>query len=310
MPLFMGICGYFFSISIKKHSNYIHTKLAGRLKGLFFPMLAFGIIKLIIAVPFDKWGIKPYLLNVHGIWFLGDLALNTVLLILVYKYLNGNLKHDIKYFLILLPFTLIPTPERGGFGYGGQGLFMWFYFIAGFIIDKYFNKDTYHKAVKYTKYVLLAYLIIYVGYCFTPLAPIGFTLNYHEHSFITIMLADGFKILFGYIGSFALLGIIWNFSLKVKDGWLHRRAVNMGKYTLDIYLLNIIILEMLGGQHLYPWLRGNVFHENVLMNHGFIFELISTFLVACVVMEIIVLVSRVLDHFPIIAKFFFYRSVK
>lgn len=139
------------------------------------------------------------------------------------------------------------------------------------------------------------------------MADIGFTLNYHKYTISEILFADICKISLGFLGSYALLGIIWYFYRSVKNGWLYTRSVQMGRYTLDIYLLNIIILEMIGGGHVYPWLLQNVFHENILMQNGFFVELFSTFIVACLVMEIIVIARKILNEWKVTSKIFFYR---
>lgn len=98
MPLFMGVCGFFFAKSIVRVGRraYIKEKLKVRLLGLIVPMLSFGILKSIIS---QDMGVISYLRNVHNIWFLGDLAINTILVLIVTKFSDGSFIHDIKLFL-------------------------------------------------------------------------------------------------------------------------------------------------------------------------------------------------------------------
>ena len=138
-----------------------------------------------------------------------------------------------------------------------------------------------------------------------PFPPHLFTLKNISLETIT---NDIFRILLGFTGCYVVLFVIWHFVQWKQDSWLQNRAVKMGGYTLDIYLLNIVILEMVGGEYVYPWLIRNVFHENILQAHGFFFETVSTFVTVCVMMEIIILVSRILNYWSLTAKFFFFRD--
>lgn len=88
MPLFMMICGYFFQKSIAKYGRYtyIKRKLKLRCFSLIIPMLSFGALKMVIS---GNIGIVSWLENSHRIWFLGDLVINTLLVIYVLKWCNN-----------------------------------------------------------------------------------------------------------------------------------------------------------------------------------------------------------------------------
>lgn len=302
MPLFMGICGYFFSISLSRYHEYFKTKLLTRLKSLIYPMFVFGFLKVLLIAPFSDISLKLYLQESVRVWFLGDLVINTMLILLIASRLNGSLYTDVKYFILMFFASVIPC----AFIYS-IAPFMYLSFTTGFIVHKYFNEEFYNKVQEYTEVVCFAYIVIYMIYSFSSFSSMGWTINYHKYSLVSILVADISKIILGCLGSFVVLGILWRLMNNIKKWRIYRRAVAMGQYTLDIYLLNIIILEIIGGRYLYPWLCKNIFHENVLMNHGFGFEVVSTFIIAYVFMEILVVISKVLNRYRWIAKLFFYR---
>lgn len=74
---------------------------------------------------------------------LGDLAINTVIVIIVLKWYNGDFRHDAKYFFIGLPFLTIPK-----LGYGGMGIYMYLFFIGGYCLQVYY-KNSYTSFIKY-----------------------------------------------------------------------------------------------------------------------------------------------------------------
>ena len=92
MPLFMGLCGYFFYFSIRKWPSvhaYVLRKLPSRLAGLIIPMISFGLIKIACdlfwraPISYAAFPFLKYLFyNIKGIWFLGDVAVNTVIVLL------------------------------------------------------------------------------------------------------------------------------------------------------------------------------------------------------------------------------------
>ena len=80
------------------------------------------------------------------------------------------------------------------------------------------------------------------------------THNFHEQSFIRLTVNDGLKFILGLSGSFLSLALIHKYLPSLQSIWIFRRAAQEGRFTLDIYLLQVIIIEILGS-HLYKiWL--------------------------------------------------------
>lgn len=300
MPLFMGICGYFFAISINKYGRkkYIKEKLLTRLKSLIIPMLSFGIIKILILQNFSLWA---YLKAAHDVWFLGDLAINTIIILLVHRRCKGTLSSDWKFFLCGLPLASVPK-----IGYGGNGLFMYVFFVLGYISFMYFND--YAFLFKYWKECLAVYIISFILFDCMPYEPNSFSINFYKYDFGELLVVDSLKLVLGIAGCYLMLLLVYRLFPFFKNSMFGRRAIKQGRYTLDIYLLNIIILEMICG----PLYRRMVmeYSFNLFYKYGLLFEIITTFICTCLIMELIVMVSKLMNKNCYIAKLFFYRSAE
>ena len=113
------------------------------------------------------------------------------------------------------------------------------------------------------------------------------------------------KILLGFSGSYIFLAGIYKMLPTIKGAWLYRRAVEQGRYTLDIYLLNIIVLEMIMGGWYQNYVR--LTGSNPLYSHGLLVEIILTFIIAFVTMEIIIFMSKMINRSDLLRKVLFYR---
>ena len=299
MPLFMGICGYFFAKSIAKcgWQNYIKQKLKSRLLGLIIPMLSFGVLKIIVAHHFS---FIDYIKASHDVWFLGDLAINTILILFVLKWCNDKFWHDIKIFMLIFPLSCIPK-----LGYGGQGGFMYLFFLGGYCLATYYKKDI-QSCCKYWKYILFTFVFAFWLFDNMPYEASGIILSIKDP--MRMIIVDSLKIIMGVTGCYLTLLIIYRIMPFFANSKLERRAIEQGRFTLDIYLLNIIILEMISGP-LYKKLV-ELYDFNFLHSYGLLFEIVSTFIGACLMMEIIVFIGRLMNRNRYLAKIFFYRNIK
>lgn len=306
MPVFMGICGYFFAVSLSAGGgrDYISTRLYRRLKSLFIPMLSFGMLKMLIVVLTDSSDVMNhnwlylYMRNVYDIWFLGALAVNSVILLITLTRCNHEFKHDIKYLLYGIPFASII--------YGSNsGLFMYLFFLAGYCINTYYKVEKSILAYRYISTSIVVYLVCFYLFENMPYEPSLFTFNYPKHTFMGVLVIDVLKILLGFSGSYIFLAGIYKMLPTIKGAWLYRRAVEQGRYTLDIYLLNIIVLEMIMGGWYQNYVR--LTGSNPLYSHGLLVEIILTFIIAFVTMEIIIFMSKMINRSDLLRKVLFYR---
>lgn len=285
MPLFMGLCGYFFSLSMDKVGQYRKSYIKRRVKSLIIPMISFGLIKFFIDICLKNKDISIilYLKDVKEIWFLGDLAVNTVIIYFLISKLSGNLRKDWKWLIIGMLFSILP--------YTGQGVYMYIFFVLGFYVKQYINIiQIYFFNFRYVIYAIIMYLTMYKVYVF--LGIYAFHINIFKYDeFLSLFITDILKI---------LLGIFSSLINKLKE---------YGKYTLELYLLNIIILEYVLGGIVYSWIVKQ-YDYNIIQDNGFIFELISTFIITLIVMKILLFIINKIYKYPKISKILFYKVIK
>lgn len=217
-------------------------------------MLSFGIIKTVciqifaLSHPTGVFFVFAEILkNARGIWFLGDLAVNTILVLIALHFCSGKFQHDCKYFLMMLPLTLIPVITY-------KSPHMYLFFVIGFWTASYLTKDFLVKIASYWKIVAGIFVVAYFSFSYMPWPPEDFQYNFHEQSFIRLAVNDGLKFILGLSGSFLSLALIHKYLPFLQSTWIFRRAAQEGRFTLDIYLLQVIIIEILGS-HLYKiWL--------------------------------------------------------
>lgn len=260
MPLFMGICGYFFFKSISKYSStreYVQKKLPKRLLGLLIPMLSFGVIKTACIqffasdYPTSMFALLKMIFgNAKGIWFLGDLAVNTILVLIAWHFCTRKFWHDWKYFLLVLPLSLIPVITY-------QNPQMYIFFVTGFWIAAYVKKGILIKVASHWKTVTSIFVIAYLLFSYMPWPPEDFWYNFHEQPFIRLAVNDSLKLVLGFSGSFVSLALIHKYLPSIQGTWIFRRATVEGRFTLDIYLLQIIVVEIIGNNLYKIWLLNN-----------------------------------------------------
>lgn len=304
MPIFMGICGYFLSASINNLSikKYILIKLSNRIIALIMPMLTFGTLKLLVSIFFigNTYNnifnlIIAYIKCVYNIWFLGALAINTIIIIVTSLFCSGDFKYDIKYFLFSIPCSIIV--------YGGNGgIFMYLFFFTGYCMHKYginkINSNIIYIAVPV--YALCFYLFENM-----PCEPNLFTINYHKFSLMEILNIDILKIFLGFSGSYIFMRVIYKMMSYGGGGWLYNMALKRGRYTLEIYLIQIVFLEMIMGSIYQNYVRST--GVNPLYMYGIITEVIATFIVAAIIMEIIIVIVKIINRIGLLKKILFYR---
>lgn len=300
MPLFMGISGYFFCKSVYKSAslhNYVKNKLKKRLLGLFIPMLSFGVLKSIWAL---GWGWPAfYPEQVKRIWFLGDLAINTLLVLGALYFCNGIFRHDLKYFFVAMLFSAVPK-----IGYGSDGLFMYIFFVLGFFIARYKVNTSFY--LKYWKFLLMSFVMIYLVFSMLlPWPPQNFTLDFSHQSILNIVIIDIFKVILGGVGSYLILVSIYYLMPRLSHTSLGKNAIKYGAYTLDIYLLQILFVEMTFGPMYKHWVNnGGIDFMNI---YGIGIRTIAIVLFSILLLKIILLISDFLNRSTFLTKLFFYR---
>ncbi len=308
MPLFMGICGYFFCKSVHKYDLvklYISHKLLSRLLGLCIPMITFGLLKVLVGMAQGKQisgamlFMKEWFYASKGIWFLGDLGVNTVIVVLVLLFCKGTLKHDWKYFLIALPLTVVPYITY-------KSPHMYLYFVLGYWAGAYLHESAKHFLPLW-KYALPIYILAYAAFCNMPWPPEDIWYDYHHQTILQLAVNDGLKVILGITGSFLVLVLLYHILPHIQEKWLYRRAIVEGRFTLDIYLLQILLVEMIFGNFHKTWVAAGGID---LFNFNFLERTLATLIMVAIFMEILVFISKLINRNRLLPKVLFFRSIK
>lgn len=267
-------------------------------------MLSFGFISYLVQL---FWGMSESPLSIlqhaHSIWFLGDLVIYTLVVLAVWLPCNQKFTHDWKYLLAGVFLTCIPQV-----GYGFRGPFFYLYYIAGYCLAVYLTGFQIIFFSKYSKVGIVAFLLTYIVYSNLPWPFEHFQANWHNFSFIHIGTVISLKVFLGFLGSYVALVLIHQMLPRIHDTWLFRQAKQMGAYTLDIYLIQMIFIERILGPLYRRWI--SVPGVDYMHIYGLLFEIVVTFVLSFVLLEFISCVSRLFNQSPLFAFVLFYRKIK
>jgi hypothetical protein len=179
---------------------------------------------------------------------------------------------------------------------------MYIFFVAGYHM---YNKNIpiYINNCKWK--ALIIYIVLLLIFDKTAYDIKPFILKFYKYGIVKTLVIDSFKIILGIIGSYLIILGVKILSQFVKGTFLEKRALKQGRQTKEIYLLNIIIIEMLFG----PFYRNILanYYGNFLHQNGVLFELFSTFLITYLFMEFIVLLIDIFSKSHYFSKILFYR---
>ena len=177
--------------------------------------------------------------STKGIWFLGDVAVNTVIVLLALYFCKGHFKHDWKYFALFALLTIVPYVSY-------RSPHMYFFFAAGYCLPAYVKSD-FRYFIKYWKWGLVLFVASYIAFSNMPWSPEDFWYDYHHQSILQLVVNDSLKIILGVIGSYLALIFLYKLLPYMKETSLYHLVAKEGQYTLDIYLIQIIVIEKLLG---------------------------------------------------------------
>lgn len=307
MPLFMGICGYFFCRSVRKFpsvKSYVQHKLLKRLLGLLIPMMSFGLLKVLLDVAMGKEMagavrfLKEWYWAAKGVWFLGDIAVNTLIVLLVLHFCTGRFRQDWKYFLLALPLTFTPYISY-------KSPHMYLYFALGYWVAAYLPGEV-KRVLPLGKYALGLFLIAYLAFSNMPWPPEDVWFDYHQQSVTRLVVNDSLKVILGITGTFVALVVIYRLLPYLQHSWFYSRAAIGGRFTLDIYLLQILFVEKIAGTLHKNWVAGGGMD---IFNSNFVGRILMTLVAAWILMELLSVLSYWLNCNRILAKVLFYRDV-
>ena len=183
---------------------------------------------------------------------------------------------------------------------------MYLFFITGYCLYLYY-KASYIKLIKYWPYVLATYVFSFALYYLAPYEPNTFIMNYHKHTVSEILIVNSFKVVLAYSGCYLLLLSLYMIMPYFKGTSLERHIITYGQHTLELYLLQVIFLEVIGGRFYRVFVK--MTGCNFIYAYGFLFEFLSTFLITCIVMNLLIIANNLINKIPLLTKLLFYRDV-
>lgn len=265
-------------------------------------MFSFGLLVYVVQLFLGKIA-SPLVIfqEAHNIWFLGEIIINTFVVLIVFFFCNGRLSHDWKYLLGGMVLTCIPKV-----GYGFSGPFFYLYFLIGFCLVIYLGDLKTAYWGKYGKVGFVAFLLVYFIYNNLPW-PLGdIQSDWRHFSIFHVGTVAFLKFFLGILGSYVALVLVHQLMPWLQGTWIFKRARLMGRYTLDIYLIQTILVEHILGPCYRNWIT--VSGTNYLHSMGIIFEAILTFFLSCLLLEVVVCISQMLNKSSFLSIILFFRK--
>lgn len=241
MPLFMVISGYLFWRTIDRKS--IGDLLKSRLLGLLLPIIVWGIVDFLIRFALlhtisihDPISLAKKLVgsSIGNLWFLWAVFFNSLLVILIYKYLRNSLFAYLAFGILMLI-----TPDSHNFG---DYKFMFPFFVFPFLIGKtdlraWFKKRNILELSVMTMFTLALYVIaMYYWKSDYYIYTTGITIL--DKRYIDQLLIDIVRWGVGFIG-LILVFSLFHIIEKTVPFFFKKLGLDMiGKRSLAIYILS------------------------------------------------------------------------
>lgn len=101
---------------------------------------------------------------------MGDVAVNTVIVLLALYFCKGNFRHDWKYFALFGLLSIVPYVSY-------KSPHMYFFFVAGYCLPAYVKSD-FRSYIKYWKWGLVLFVASYIAFSNMPWPPEDFWYDY------------------------------------------------------------------------------------------------------------------------------------
>lgn len=288
MPLFMLISGYLFYFSISNRINFREVFFR-KIKQLLIPILSWCILVFIIKeiLKFILNGIslnilfKDLFIFLGGItnqfWFLWTVLFSSLIVLLINKFTkNIELMYFISFILLLF------LPDISNLMYLK---FMYPYYIAGITYNKYKENINKEKKLIYIAIIIFLLLIpLYTKECYIYISGMNLYVINISHKLMIIL----YRYIIGLTGSITFIYLI------NKIRFLNNvRIINyLGKYTLQIYIIQTYIFEVIKKLSIPPI-------------NMYIYLLIITPICTMVILSFCVLVSNIINRRKFLDRFLF-----
>lgn len=252
MPIFMIISGYLYYFTIKKYST--KTIIKSRANNLLIPIFTFTIIKYIIVKPYMNNGYIAYVIQflfncVFNLWFLWAVLFCSLGVLVINKLYKDKI---IIYCLIFIISFFVPDVF-----FLNLYKFMYPYFVAGYLINKY-NKTQDIKGIICNKnYFFITTIIYFILLAFYNNDSYIYTTGHCilNGNIIYLLLNNIYRMVIGFVGSLFVTMILYFAYKKINL----KHISYIGKKSLGIYALSDIIFV-----YILPIITASIQKFNIL----------------------------------------------
>lgn len=123
---------------------------------------------------------------------------------------------------------------------------------------------------------------------------------------LQLVVNDGLKMILGVTGCCLALIFLYKLLPYMRETSLYHLAAREGQYTLDIYLIQIIVIEKLLG----PFYKQLVSQSGInwVNEYGLIVKVVSTLVLAAILLGIVMGISRLYHKNQYVSKILFWKS--
>lgn len=123
---------------------------------------------------------------------------------------------------------------------------------------------------------------------------------------LQLVVNDGLKMILGVTGSCLALIFLYKLLPYMRETSLYHLAAREGQYTLDIYLIQIIVIEKLLG----PFYKQLVSQSGInwVNEYRLIVKVVSTLVLAAILLGIVMGISRLCHKNQYVSKILFWKS--
>lgn len=287
MPLFMSISGYLTFHSLKRRPGREFIK--HRLLPMIQTVIAWGTIHLINLLCIGQIGGLSDIINSYtdGFWFIWAIIHCSILITLVDKARNTRLY----YVTIILTFglsvvSLVPSKTT----------FMYPFFLGSYLITD--------LNIRIPKRAYIGCAILYIvtlAYMISQTGSMDFNLRIHKESFWQIVSMDFLRWWVGILGCITVFVFMKRLFNYINNTRFAGRISLVGRKTLQIYVLNVVLLEDTYGLVLYPIIVRKI-GCNILYLNAWLFNLVLAPFLSMTFITIALYVDKWFTKIPLARK--------
>lgn len=250
MPLFILMSGYFLAKSVSKRSFLQNLKK--KLTHIVVPAILGGVVFFIIKTVFERLlgnsgyplSLAAVLREIEAMWFLWTVFMCSVA-VMISDRLGGKRFSWVLMCVCFAAFLFLP--------YSDYNIYLFPYFVTGYYMEK--SQPENMKLPEIFSLLLFPLLLQYYGeqhFIYST----GVSLSASAYGAAGQACINIFRWVIGFAGCFVAI----LFARKLDEAYPDSKIISVfrefGKYTLEIYILQRIVVEYLGAKVLWKIVNG------------------------------------------------------